>query len=85
MTIPDRTFPGGMQPSDGDDRLLAYRDQFPILEETNYLISNSLGAVPAAASAACKSITRPGPRGVSGPGKRPGGRWSPTSATSSPR
>lgn len=30
------------------DRLLAYRERFPILERTNYLISNSLGAVPAA-------------------------------------
>jgi kynureninase len=32
-----------------DDPLLAYRDQFPILESTNYLISNSLGAVPRSA------------------------------------
>jgi len=31
------------------DPLLAYRDRFPILARTNYLISNSLGAVPAAA------------------------------------
>ena len=29
------------------DSLLAYRERFPILERTNYLISNSLGAVPA--------------------------------------
>jgi kynureninase len=28
------------------DALLRYRPQFPILEKTNYLISNSLGAVP---------------------------------------
>jgi kynureninase len=28
------------------DPLLAYRDRFPILATTNYLISNSLGAVP---------------------------------------
>ena len=28
------------------DPLLAYRPRFPILESTNYLISNSLGAVP---------------------------------------
>jgi kynureninase len=34
----------------GEDPLLAWREQFPILEKTNYLISNSLGAVPAAAS-----------------------------------
>jgi kynureninase len=28
------------------DPLLAYRDEFPILEKTNYLISNSLGPMP---------------------------------------
>jgi kynureninase len=33
-----------------EDPLLAYRGEFPILQTTNYLISNSLGAVPAAAS-----------------------------------
>src|SRR3954468_6435233 len=32
-----------------EDPLLAYRDEFPILSRTNYLISNSLGAVPASA------------------------------------
>ena len=32
----------------GSDPLLTYRERFPILERTNYLISNSLGAVPAA-------------------------------------
>ena len=31
------------------DPLLRFRDRFPILGRTNYLISNSLGAVPAAA------------------------------------
>jgi kynureninase len=30
-----------------DDPLLNYREQFPILDRTTYLISNSLGAVPA--------------------------------------
>ncbi len=30
------------------DDLLSYRHQFPILRRTNYLISNSLGAMPAA-------------------------------------
>jgi len=30
------------------DPLLTYRERFPILQHTNYLISNSLGAVPAA-------------------------------------
>src|SRR5690348_9904790 len=33
-----------------EDSLLTYRDQFPILSRTNYLISNSLGAVPASAA-----------------------------------
>jgi kynureninase len=32
----------------GSDPLLSYRPQFPILSRTNYLISNSLGAVPEA-------------------------------------
>ena len=29
--------------------LMAYRDRFPILRETTYLINHSLGAMPAAA------------------------------------
>lgn len=33
------------------DNLLSWRSQFPILARTNYLISNSLGAVPSATSA----------------------------------
>ena len=37
-------------PAPAEDPLLAYRDQFPILSRTNYLISNSLGAAPASAS-----------------------------------
>ena len=31
------------------DPLLEHRSRFPILERTNYLISNSLGAMPAEA------------------------------------
>lgn len=35
--------------SDGvTDHLLAFRDEFPILARTNYLVSNSLGAMPRA-------------------------------------
>jgi kynureninase len=34
----------------GEDALLCWRKHFPILETTNYLISNSLGAVPATAA-----------------------------------
>src|SRR5437764_3497665 len=37
------------------DRLLAFRDRFPILARTNYQISNSLGAVPAAAGTSLQS------------------------------
>lgn len=33
------------------DPLLAFRDRFPITQRTNYLINNSLGAMPAAARA----------------------------------
>jgi kynureninase len=32
------------------DPLLAFRSEFPILGQTNYLVSNSLGAMPAAAA-----------------------------------
>jgi kynureninase len=39
----------------GDDPLLAYRERFPILQHTNYLISNSLGAVPAAVGPSLQS------------------------------
>jgi len=37
------------------DPLLCYRAEFPILERTNYLISNSLGAMPRAVYDAMKS------------------------------
>jgi kynureninase len=39
----------------GSDALLTYRERFPILERTNYLISNSLGAVPAAVGPSLQS------------------------------
>jgi kynureninase len=37
------------------DRLLTYRERFPILDGANYLISNSLGAAPAAVAASLQS------------------------------
>ncbi len=37
------------------DSLARYRDRFPILARTNYLISNSLGAVPASTAASLQS------------------------------
>jgi kynureninase len=41
--------------TDEADPLLSYRNRFPILETTNYLISNSLGAVPAAVASSLQS------------------------------
>jgi len=40
---------GSQRKTECVDPLLSYRGEFPILADTNYLISNSLGAVPAAA------------------------------------
>ena len=39
---------------DAEDELLRYRSEFPILERTTYLISNSLGAMPRAVYDAMK-------------------------------
>jgi kynureninase len=40
-----------------EDSLLAWRDQFPILERTTYLVSHSLGAMPRAAETRLKEYT----------------------------
>nr|MBA3584128.1 kynureninase [Gemmatimonadota bacterium] len=40
------------------DPLVAWRDRFPILEATTYLISNSLGAMPADAAGALAEYAR---------------------------
>jgi len=40
---------------ESNDELLRYRAEFPILERTNYLISNSLGAMPRGVYGAMKS------------------------------
>lgn len=48
MSIPDQSSDALKEK---EAPLLSYRDQFPILARTNYLISNSLGAVPASSSA----------------------------------
>jgi kynureninase len=40
-----------------NDLLLRYRDQFPILSTTTYLISNSLGAMPRAVADAMREYT----------------------------
>jgi kynureninase len=52
LTAPDRL----QRPADREsDPLLEYRSRFPILAMTNYLISNSLGAVPAAVAEGLQS------------------------------
>jgi len=50
----DRRSATGILPEPADP-LLAYRTEFPILSQTNYLISNSLGAVPSAVAASLQS------------------------------
>jgi kynureninase len=40
-----------------EDRLLAWRREFPILESTTYLVSHSLGAMPRGAAARLKEYT----------------------------
>ena len=72
-------------PAPAEDPLLAYRDQFPILSRTNYLISNSLGAVPSSAFDRLREYVETWATRGSGPGRRPGGAWRPTSATWSRR
>ena len=58
---------------DADDPLLVYRVRFPILSCTNYLISNSLGAVPAEVSQSLQEYyERWAMRGVA-PGQKAGG------------
>ncbi|QEH37403.1 Kynureninase [Aquisphaera giovannonii] len=48
-----------MTPDQGaTDPLLRWRGEFPILAETNYLISNSLGAAPAAAAGSLQDYHR---------------------------
>lgn len=49
MTSPEHRIARSPGPSDA---LLRFRPEFPILEETTYLISNSLGAMPRAAARA---------------------------------
>lgn len=46
-----------MTPTPVADPLLAFRDRFPTLEHCTYLISNSLGAMPAAAEASLAAYT----------------------------
>src|ERR1043165_2340760 len=42
------THPSSLRPQPSEDPLLRFRDRFPILERTKYLVSHSLGAMPAA-------------------------------------
>ena len=52
-------------PTPTHDPLLAFRSEFPILERTTYLVSNSLGAMPAATAERMAEYARDwGTRGV---------------------
>jgi len=53
-SLVDHPFVPGSVPAPSDP-LLAYRDEFPILSQTNYMISNSLGAVPRSVNASLQS------------------------------
>lgn len=65
------------------DDLLRYRSEFPILERTNYMISNSLGAMPRAVYDALKGYADNwATRGVRA-GKNAGGCWLWRSGTNS--
>ena len=44
------------------DQLLAFREEFPILEKTTYLVSNSLGAMPASVAERMAAFSRPPPK-----------------------
>ena len=54
MTPPDHPI---TRSPDSTDTLLRFRPEFPILESTTYLISNSLGAMPRAAARALAEYT----------------------------
>ena len=65
------------------DPLLLWRDEFPILADTTYMISHSLGAMPRRTADALADSPTPGPLAASAPGKKAGGRCPSPSATSS--
>jgi kynureninase len=53
--------------------LTDYRERFPILRDTTYLINHSLGAMPAAAEERLLEFARRGRSVASAPGARAGG------------
>ena len=57
------------------DDLLRYRSEFPILERTNYMISNSLGAMPRAVYDALHAYADIWATRAFAPGKSAGGCW----------
>ena len=52
------------------DALLAYRERFPILARTNYLISNSLGAAPDSAASTSPAARATSPSASPAPAAR---------------
>ena len=63
------------------DELLRYRSEFPILERTTYLISNSLGAMPRGVYDAMHAYADIWAAAAFAPGKNDGGCWPRKSAT----
>ncbi len=66
------------------DDLLGYRSEFPILGRTNYMISNSLGAMPRAVYDAFRAYADVWATRGFAPGKNAGGcapsKWATNSA-----
>ena len=86
---------GGRIPRSGDQagpslysravaELQEYRERFPILAETTYLINHSLGAMPAAAEERVLEYARTWKPAACAPGRRAGGICRLRSATRSP-
>ena len=55
------------------DDLLRFRAEFPILERTTYMISNSLGAMPRGVYDSTREFCDNGPHAACAPGKKNGG------------
>ena len=65
--------------------LLKWRGEFPILEKSTYMISNSLGAMPRAVYDSMRRMRIRGGAREFARGKRAGGRWRSAWATKSRR
>src|SRR5919204_2813598 len=71
------------RPSAVSTDLASYRDRFPILEQTTYLINPSLGAMPAAAEERLQEYARTWREAAFAHGRKGGGKCRSRSATRS--